>query len=679
MNSRYKILSFVILAMTLSIFMRLFSLQVVKGENYKQQSEKRLMRSVPVKAPRGEILDRYGRPLVSNRMGFSVVFQNEYIKKENLDNLILNTINVFNENGQSYFDTLPITTTYPFEFNFLDATPEQLNDKINSFKASKKIDLSLDGNNTVLALKAYYKISDGYTNDQLRSIIGVRYEMENRRFGNSVPYTFATDVKIEVVSKLREQHFDFVGTDIMVEPIRQNPNGTIGAHILGRVGIIYAEEYEKLKSQNYGMNDIIGKDGIEKILEKYLKGKDGVSSIEQNIDGKMTRILDSQEAVPGNYAMLTIDLRLQQTLEKSLESNIKRLQTLPKSKDASAGSAVVIDVNSGEILAMASYPTFDPATFNDDYKNLVKDKTKPMWNRAISGQYAPGSTFKILTAIAALEENVTTPSEAIYDEGVYKFYEKSGYAPVCWIWAETGHTHGNQNCSQAIENSCNYYFYEVGRRLGIDALAKYGERFGLGQYTGIELSGEAKGIFASAQYRKQLNKLWYPGDTLQASIGQSDHLFTPIQLANYVATVVNGGKRYKTHLIRDVKSYDSTESVDDFTPKVLDDTKMKPETYKAVMDGMRKVSETGTASNVFANYKVSVGGKTGTASVSSGTANGVFVAFAPFDNPQIAIAIVVEHAGSGNSIAPIARDVFDEYLTVNSVDDTIVPYNQLMR
>jgi len=679
LKNRYIILFIIISVMGLSISARLFTLQVLKGEEYKIQSEKRLLRSMPVKAPRGEILDRYGRPLITNRMGFTIIFQKEYIKKEELNKLILDVANVMDMHGQNYIDSLPITTTYPFDFYFPDVEDEQLSEKIINFKTSKKIDVDFDANQTMEFFKEYYQIDGEYTPEELRKIVAVRYEMENRMFSNNTPYTFATDVKIEAVSYLKEQHLDFAGVNILVEPIRVNTSGTLAAHILGRVGVMYKEEYEKLKSKNYNMNDIVGKDGIEKYLEEYLRGKDGVSSIEQNINGKMSRVLDSKPPVPGNYAVLTLDAELQRTLEQSLESNIQRLRGLKDSYDASGGSAVVIDVNSGEILAMASYPTFNPNEFNENYKNLITDKNRPMFNRAIGGQYAPGSTFKILTAIAALGEGIVNTTDTIVDEGVYKFYANSGYSPVCWIWADYRRTHGAQNITQAIENSCNYFFYDVGRRLTINGLTKYGEKFGLGQYTGIELPGEAKGIFASPEYRAKYKKQWYPGDTLQASIGQSDHLFTPLQLANYIATVANGGKRYSTHIVKAIKSYEEAKNVVDIQPKVVDEIQMEPQNYKAVMDGMRNVSETGTASNVFANYRVAVGGKTGTASVPRGTANGLFVAFAPFEKPQIAIAIVVEHGGHGNYVAPIAKDVIDAYIKVNTVEDAIMPYNTLVR
>ncbi len=679
LKDRYTILFIIIAAMTVSIVGRLFYLQIVKGEYYKIQSENRLIRNMPIKAPRGEILDRYGRPLITNRQGFSVVFYKEYIKSGALNALILRMINVMAIHGEAYIDTLPVTPSEPFDFDFPGVSGDTLTEKLAAFRIACKAAPDTDARAVLYALKDKYKIEDGYSDADLRKIIGVRYEMESRLFSDSTPYTFATDVSISCVTYIKEQGDDFQGIGISVEPIREYTGGTLAAHILGRVGVMYKEDYEKLKSKNYSMNDKVGKDGIEKVLEEYLRGVDGVSSVEQNLGGRMSKIIDSQPAVPGNYAVLTLDAKLQKTLEDSLERVIKELQGRGESRGANAGSAVVLDVNSGEVLAMASYPTFDPSKFNELWGTLSKDSTRPMWNRAISGQYAPGSTFKPMTAVAALESGAVTPTETLLCDGVYKYYASSGYSPVCWLYSSSGHGHGYQNVTQAIENSCNLYFYEAGRRVDIDKLAEYGAQFGLGEYTGIELSGEAQGIFASREYRKKLGKPWYPGDTVQAAIGQSDHLFTPVQLANYIATIANGGKRYGVHLVKSVKSYGDASTVFENTPTVVNTLDMDSKNYKAVMDGLRKVNETGTASSTFANFEIAVGGKTGTASVPSGAANGLFVAFAPFDDPQIAIAVVVEHAAHGNWIASVAKDVIAEYMAVDAVEDQIRPHNELLR
>lgn len=676
--SRYNIISVIVVLLTVVIFSKLFNLQIVNGVTYREQSERRLLKSTSITASRGEITDRYGRPLVTSRMGFNLVAYKEYIEKEKLNQLILDTITILEMYDVSYYDTLPISEDGEFKFNSPDYTAETIEKNIQEFKEDNNFDNSLTAKQILTQLIKKYEIDNKYSHEEKRKIAGVRFEMELRSFNSSTPYTIATDVPMEVVSYIREQSDKFAGINVSVEPIRVNVNGTIASHVLGRVGRIYKEEYDVLKDKGYGMNDTLGKDGIEKIMETYLKGTDGVQSIEQSIDGRTLKVLETEEAIPGNNVVLTIDLELQKIAEQSLADTIKRISTNYESYGASAGAVVVVDVNNGDILAIASYPTFNQNTFNEDYKTLLENDAKPMWNRAISGTYAPGSTFKMLTAVAALESGVTNTKEVINDLGIYRYYESSNYTPACWIFTDTGRTHGNQNVVQAIENSCNYYFYEVGRRMGIDKLTEYGEKFGLGEYTGIELTGESKGIFASREYREKIDSIWYPGDTLQAAIGQSDHLFTPIQLANYVATLANGGTRYKLHLIKEVKSETDSKTILKNEPEVVATVNISDENYKAIIDGMKAVSETGTASNVFADYPIPVGGKTGTASVPVGTANALFVAVAPLDDPQIAIAIVIEHGGHGNYAAPIAKNIISYYMQLDTVPETTIPQNILI-
>lgn len=670
--NRYYIISVLVILLICLIFIKLFNLQVVNGVTYRAQSENKLLRSHTITATRGEITDRFGRPLVTSRMGFDLIAYKEYIEDEKLNQLILDTVNILEKYEASYYDTLPISENGEFIFNSPDYSAE------SDFKKNNDFDKNMSAKEILNELIKRYEIDGKYTKTEKRKIAGIRFEMELRSFNSSTPYTIATDVPIEVVSYIREQGNKFMGIDVSVEPIRINVNGSVASHILGRVGRIYKEEYVVLKNKGYGMNDTLGKDGIEKIMEDYLKGKDGVQNIEQSIDGRTMKVLETKEATPGNNVILTLDLELQKIAENSLAKTIQDMSSNPESLGASAGAVVVVDVNNGEILAIASYPTFNQNTFNEDYKELLENDAKPMWNRAISGTYAPGSTFKMLTAVAALESGVTTRYEVINDLGVYKYYESSNYTPKCWIYTDTGRTHGNQTVVQAIENSCNYYFYEVGRRMGIDTLAEYGKKFGLGEYTGIELSGESKGIFASRAYRDKINSIWYPGDTLQASIGQSDHLFTPIQLANYVATLANGGTRYKLHLIKEVKSGINSKTIYKNEPEIVEKIEINKENYKAIIEGMQAVSETGTASNVFAGYSIPVGGKTGTASVPTGTANALFVAVAPLDNPQIAIAIVVEHGGHGNYVAPIAKNIISYYMQLDATTETANPKNTLI-
>lgn len=660
------------------IFIRLIQLQVVNGSEYAQKSESRLVRSVTVTAPRGEILDRNGRPLVTNRMGFSVQFQKTPATDDELNSTILSLINLMEEYDQPYIESIPLNENGT-DFTFNDYEGREREEKIEAF--CKKEKLSDTAPAAVFAhFCKEYGINGAYTPEEKRKILGVRYEMDIRDFGVSTPYTFATDVDSAVVMIIRERSMDFDGVNILTVPVREYANDGLAAHILGRVGIIYREEYEKLKDKNYGMNDIIGKDGMEKYLEDYIRGKDGRSSVEQTFNGKTASVNSEVAPIAGNDAMLTIDVDIQRAAENALAETITSLQSgNTRGNEASAGAVVAVDVNNGEVLALANYPSFNPKTFDEDYSNLYKDPLKPMFNRAVSGAYEPGSTFKMLTAIAGLEENAISPSEIIEDKGVYEYY---GQKFNCWYYTDTGKTHGKVNVSDALRDSCNYYFYETGRRLGADKLIEYGKKIGLGEYTGIEIEGETKGILANPEYKqKTFDTQWYPGDTLQMAIGQSFNLFSPLQLASYTATIANGGTRYQMHVLKNVRSRQTGKETVSGGAKVLGRIDMKESTKNAVFTGMRKVcTEGGTAANVFADYPIEVCAKTGSAQVSKGAANGVFVAFAPYDNPQIAVAVVVENAGSGNSIAPVARAVFDAYfkLGVTGYKDNVADRNTLL-
>lgn len=656
------------------ILIRLVDLQVINGAKYAATSESRLVRSVRVSAPRGEILDRNGKTLVTNRIGFAVQLQKTAAEDEELNSTILSLISLMDTYGQKYTDTLQLNgdgTAFTFDAYEGEKRDKKIVALCKDFKVKE-----YSANAFFDALCKKYGISDSYNVYEKRRIMGVRYEMTTRNFSISNPYIFAPDVDMSVIMILKERSMEYPGVNIITNSVREYAQSGMASHILGRVGIIYREEYEKLKDENYGMNDIIGKDGMEKYLEKYVRGKDGRSSVEQTIQGKTALITDEVAPIAGNNAMLTIDTDVQQAAEASLARTIQSLRGgNGRGSGAAAGACVAVDVNTGEILAIANYPTFDLKTFDEDYATLYKDPRKPMFNRAVSGAYEPGSTFKMLTSIAALEEGVITPYTRIEDKGVYEYY---GQRFNCWIYTDTGKTHGSVNVSDAIRDSCNFFFYDVGRQLGVDKLVSYGRKIGLGEYTGIEIEGETKGTLANPQYKEKVfDQQWFPGDTLQMSIGQSFNLFSPLQLAGYTATLANGGTRYKLRLLKNVRDRQTGEETVSGEPEVLGSIKMKDTTKNAISLGMRKVcQEGGTAASVFGNYPIEVCAKTGSAQVSRGAANGVFVAFAPYKDPQIAVAVVIENAGSGNSVAPVARDVFDAYFKVGAVKEKDNFYNK---
>ncbi len=662
LKKRGTVFCLIVILLALIAVGRLFYLQIMEGENYRQISDSRLARSIPVKAPRGEILDRYGRPLVTNRVGHTVAIAKINDDKEALNQVILNMANLFWERGIPYEDSLPISYTQPFTFTFPGESDEARKQAAKAFFSEKNFKVDTTAEEVIETYIKKYKIADTHTPDEIRTIVGIRYEMEKRNFSSNNPYVFATDVDIETVTTIKEQRERFFCVTVYNEPIREYINGTMAAHILGRVGIINAEEYATLKDEGYGMNDYLGKQGAEKAFESYLRGTDGANSIERKIKEGETEVVYSRDPVPGNSVMLTIDRDLQAVAEASLASTIQNIAATSeygRGQDCNAGAVVVLDLNSAEVLTMASYPTYDPGQFNRNYNQMLSDPAMPMFNRALNGIYEPGSTFKLCTALAALEKGVVTPVEVMQTTGVYNYLNHDF---MCHIYRSSGGNHGTINISQAIQHSCNYFFYEMGKRLGIEAIESYAKKLGLGSYTGIELAGEEEdGQVAGPALREKNGGVWYPGDVLQAAIGQSDNLFTPVQIANYMATVANGGTNYEVHLLKAVKSNLEDVILEEKAPKIRNQVAIKPENLEAVLNGMQLVTSEGTASAAFADFPFKTGGKTGSAQVSSGSANAIYVGYAPYDNPQIAVAVVLEHGYSGGNASFIARDIFREY------------------
>ena len=672
---RFLILKILIVLMLAAVVWKLFDLQLVKGDQYSEIAKNRLITNIVEKAPRGEILDRYGTRLVSNKVGYSVVMQKTDLSGEQFNDIIKKVIDILYKNQCEYYDNLPISfAPYYYEFEDENGDGSEEDERSAFFAANKQSGINeyTTAPEVMQILKERYKVSNAYSEDEQRRITGVRYAAEMSGMSQTTLFTLAKDISVEAVTEIKERQDEFKGIAVINDYIRQYDRPGLATHILGRTGKINAEEYEENKDMGY--NDIIGKQGIEKWGEKYLRGIDGTTGTSKEVNGKAITVLNDTDPVPGDYIVMTIDSDLQRVAEESLAKNIQAIRNSSGVKekdgaDCDAGAAVVIDVKTGDTLAIASCPTYDMSRFNEDYSTLIENDAKPMWNRAVSGMYSPGSTFKPLTAIAALESGNLTINEIIEDEGVYKAY--TDYQPACWIWNEYKLTHGKQNVTQALENSCNYFFYEVGRRLGIDLMDEYAARFGLGEKTGIELDEETAGHMASPEYKKQVvtnvtSQDWYGGDTLQAAIGQSYSLFTPVQLANYAATIANGGARYKVNLIKSIRSSVDGSAVKEFEPVIVEKIDMDWEVINAVKQGMKKVVDEGSAAEVFANYGIQVGGKTGTAQVGDGSNNAVFIAYAPFDNPQIAVSVVLEHGVRGTNAALVAKDIFDAYFNLNA-------------
>lgn len=667
---RYNIILLGIYIIGIILLVQLFNLQIVKGEEYRKQSNTRLTRETTIKAARGNICDRTGNKLVSTKMEFNLELYKTKIDNKTLNETILDMINILDKNEDTYIDNLPIKVK-PFEFVGSDET-------IQSWKKTNKIQENLSAEECFYKLKQKYEIIQENVQDA-RKIMGVRYEISSKGYSSTKTVELAKNISRTSMLEISEQNSNFPGINIVTVPTVTYNFETLASHILGTVGKITQPELEG--KTNYDINDIIGKTGIQYVFEEYLKGKDGIKQIDMAVDGTVTDEYTEKEAVSGSDVILTIDANLQKVAEEALKDDIKKIASggFAEKSNANAGAVVVMNVKSGEVLALASYPDYEPQLFvegisTEKYNEYVNSTEKPLFNRAISGAYAPGSTFKMVTAIAGLETNKITPTEKINDIGVYP----RGHHPVCWYYTSFHSGHGYLNVSEAIKHSCNYFFYELGYRMGIDTLSKYASYFGLGRKTGIELQGEAVGDLATREKVEKQNKEWYLADTLSAAIGQSYNNFTPVQMAKYISMLVNGGNPIDVSIVKNIINIDgqevSKQEINEFVNKKLnlqdekvENLNMKKENIKAVLEGMRGVTSEsgGTAYSTFKNFEIEVGGKTGSAQTGNGT-NGWFVGFAPFDDPEIAVVVLVENGGHGGYTAEVAKKIIAEYFGMNA-------------
>ena len=652
-------------------FAVLYDAQVVHGSENRARSITSNTASETVTASRGIITDRNGKVLVSNRLAYTLVVDKSSFGKDEaaLNDAIWQLIQLCQEQGVTWNDTLPMTTGSSPQL-----TSKSLTESFREYLDDNKLPTDGGSAEVLAAMRKLYKVDDSYTDAQARLIVGVRYELDGRS-----SYTFAEDVSTELLGRITDGKYR--GVTIKTAAARVY-NTKLAAHILGTVGAIWQEEWRSDEStgyvgyadKGYNMNDLVGKDGVEKAFEEYLHGNDGKRLITTDENGKITGELYTREPQPGGTVALTIDIDLQQVVEDTLASTIQGM--IDKDSNERGGAAAVIQVGTGEVLAMASYPTYDLETFNQDYDELVKDERLPMFNRATQGVYAPGSTFKLCTSVAALEEGIITPSTIIEDKGIYTYYVDP--QPMCWIWRQAHTTHGRINVSQAIVDSCNYFYYEVGRLTGIKKLDEYATAFGLGQSTGIEI-GDVSGVLASPEWAEAHDREWTDGQTLTAAIGQSYDLFTPLQLANYIATLVGSGQHYEAHLLKNVKSYDNSSVIYAYDKAPLNTVEMSDSTLQAVKEGMHNLT-TGSLSYYFSNCVVSAGAKTGTAETGiANTNNGVFVCFAPYDDPQIAVAVVIEKGGSGAALASTAVDIVNSYFSQEEIGAVVIGENTLLK
>lgn len=663
----------ILILIVIIYFVFLYKLQIVEGDEYKEESQNNVAKVQDVTAARGNLLDRYGRLLVTNENSYNIVInENELFDYDNPNEILLNLANFVESKGAKYIDTLPITKSPPFEYTSMDNSQKIA---LQAFLNANDLDANITAVELMSYLRSRFEIDNNYSAEESRIIAGLRYEINVRYIDNSglSSYIFVEDADMSLITALLEN--DFPAISIQTSYTRSYSTD-YAAHILGYTGLMNAEEYEQYKDDGYSMNAIVGKDGVEKAFEKYLHGEDGQANIVTTKDGEIKSTVYTKEPVPGDNVYITIDLSLQEAVEQCLASGVETLEASARNSHPSwteedgpivtGAAAVVVNVQTGEPLAMASYPTYKLSTLNEDYSSLLEDSRSPLFNRTTLGTYTPGSTFKPCSAIAALTSNTIGLDTYVYCDGVFHKYEADGYAPKCWIYSSTGSGHGSENVVTAIRDSCNVFFYTIGDETGITILDETSAKLGLGQSTGIEISEET-GNMAGPNNR---DTEWYAADTVQAAIGQAESSFTPLQLAEYCAAIANSGTVHTASLLKMVKSYDNSQIIATRNNVVMSTLESSQSNWEAVQEGMKLVAQDpkGSAYSTFGDYDISVAAKTGTAQTGSETTNNaVFICYAPADDPQIAIAIVAERAGAGASLAPIARDIMDYYFSAQDL------------
>ncbi len=649
----------VLLAATVFIA-RLADWQLLHGAEYKRLSTRSTGYTVDTPAMRGEILDRNGEGLVTNNTHYKIVIDKAYADGSRLNETLLSLMALLKKSGDKWDDTLPVIIKdgdYQFKTN--------ADEDVRKLRETLKADESLSAADCLARLRDRYQIDGSLSGEQTRDLCAVRYNMELCGYSNTVPYTFASDVSRDAVSIVSENTQGVGGVDVQTYLVRAAKNPTLAPHVVGALGSVTEEELKNLRHsvKPYALTDTVGKFGIESAFEDELKGEGGSKIIQRNADGTIVETVEAVESKPGNSIFLTLDAKLQQTAVNSLERNVKEARAagqeecrvtgkVLQGEDCKSGAAVMLDVRDFSVLAAASYPTYDLnrySEYGDYYVKLANDEKSPMFNRAFAGTFACGSTFKPVVAMAALEENVIKPEDKVQCTRKYDYYPSNV--------VECMHRHGTVDLRAAITQSCNYYFADAGRRLGIDTMYLYAQKFGLGELTGLEIE-ESRGTLAGRDSRT-----WMPGNTVQAAIGQSDNAFTPVQLATYAATIANNGVRLRTHIVSKITDYERRNVLADYAKaEQVDECGVSAKNLKIVQDDMLNVTrdETGTAFGVFGDYTIKVAGKTGTAE-NAGSDHALFICYAPYDKPEVAVAVVLENGAKVMYSMQVARDLLDAY------------------
>ena len=689
-NRNNVLLAFFILIIV--IYSTVLSGTVISSRNENNENATKKY-NIVVEAARGEILDRNGVTLVSNRPGNSIKFNAAIFPSRQADRnrIVYSLIELCESKNEEWTDNLPIE----YSENGTLVFSEKRENDIKALKHKNMLNLNsyATAENCLDALIQMYSLEE-YDKITARKIASVYYEMWRTGYSVSTPYTFASDISSETVSIIKEKSEYFRGVETEVDSYREFADGTIAPHIIGITGIISNEEYnnykqtlneniesgkytedeiKQLELNEYSLIDNVGKFGIESAMESNLRGQKGIKTLsvdnEGNVSSKYTL-----EPKQGDSVLLTIDSGLQRVAQNSLEKRI--LELTSASGLAAAGAVAVIDVHSGEILASASYPSYDLSEYFDKYNELLEQPGSPLINRVLQSTYEPGSTMKLSTAIAGLEENIITADTEFYCSSLFQYYD---------VKFSCLDAHGYLDVMRGIEKSCNVYFYNTSNLLGIDVMNEYSKKLGLGEKTGVELT-ESKGILAGRAYRQSIGSTWQMGDTIQAGIGQSDNLFTIIQLANYGATIANNGTRYKCHYVKYIMDSDHSNIIYEAKPEVVEKTGISQKTIDIVKQGMLAVTTTGSCTTAFSRITEKVGAKTGTTQVRKiidgkiyDGNNGLNISFAPFNNPEIAIAVIIENVDSGTATATVAADIYDYYFSTKNQISSQQPSNELLR
>ena len=659
-------------------------------------------RTVVVQAVRGQIYDRNGTPLVVNEYTYDLTMDYSVLPTdmESRNRAILQAIHMLETCGEvgrfcaydfpfeGYYPNLtyrkvasdPVSNTHATLMEVVEANGLRREAVLrikserymNTAEATELYESAPTEHITAERLVEYFveeyelDATDGegkplYNPADVDRLIRVLWGMEAVGFSRANDYVMAKNVSMETVTCEKELGIPGIGFSTRAERVYCYPG--VASHILGQTGPIYAEEWPYYKELGYSMNAAVGKSGCEAAFESYLHGQDGIKVIVEDEEGHIVREYMKTEPVAGQDVYLTIDIHLQIAAEEALADNIAHIRKTYLRDDCEKGALVAMDPNTGAVLAIASYPTYDLSTFNKDYESLAANPAQPLLNRALSGLYAPGSTFKPGMVAAALMEGVVNASTKLECAGTYTYYQS--YQPDCWIYNSAGtvRRHGFINAAKALEVSCNCYFYETGRLLGISRMNLYCRMFGLGEATGIEL-GEQIGSLAGPDHREDLHGLeWQPTDTIAAAIGQSDNAFTPLQLGVYTSTLVNGGDRYAAHLLYKVRDFSSREDVVVTAPRIISSLDL-PEAHRlTILGGMEDmVRNSSSVGYYMRNVPVTVAGKTGTAQTGAGsTENGLFICCAPSRDPEIVVVSVIERAGGGSYSAMSAGAVLEAY------------------